>query len=328
MVRTAGDSVTLAEIGRRTVRLERNAMAQLEKRIGADFERACELMLRCTGRIIVTGMGKSGHVARKIASTLASTGTPATFLHPAEACHGDLGMVMSEDLVVALSQSGRTAELLTVAPRLKHRQIPLICLSGDGSSPLAQAAELWLDTSVEAEACPLDLAPTSSSTVMLGLGDALAIALLEARGFTHQDFALAHPGGALGRKLLLKVDQLMQGGEKMPRVDSDASLADAIVEMSGKGLGMTTIVDDDGMLLGVFTDGDLRRAFDAKSVPQQALIRELMTPGGHTIALGTLAVTAMAEMERHRMTSLVCVDESGRPVGVVHLHELLDAGVE
>ncbi len=328
MVHTTSDPATLVEIGRRTLRLERNAMAQLEQRIGADFAQACELILHCTGRVIVAGMGKSGHVARKIASTLASTGTPAAFLHPAEACHGDLGMVMSTDLVIALSQSGRAAELLTVAPLLKRQQIPLICMSGDGSSPLAQAATLWLDTSVEAEACPLDLAPTASSTVMLALGDALAIALLEARGFTRQDFALAHPGGALGRRLLLQVDQLMQSAEKMPRVSRNASLADAIVEMSAKGLGMTTIVDDDGMLLGVFTDGDLRRAFDTNLAPQQVPIRELMTPGGRTIALDTLAATAMAEMERHRTTSLVCVDGSGRPVGVVHLHALLNAGVE
>ena len=321
-------TTALAEIGRRTVRLERDAMAQLERRIGADFERACELILRCAGRVIVTGMGKSGHVARKIAATFASTGTPAAFLHPAEACHGDLGMVMADDLVIALSQSGTATELLTIAPLLQSQQIPMICLSGDGASPLAQAAGLWLDTSVEAEACPLDLAPTTSTAVMLALGDALAIALLEARGFTRQDFALAHPGGALGRRLLLTVDQLMKRDEQMPRVSSDATLADAIVEMSRQGLGMTTILGDDGTLLGVFTDGDLRRAFAANLNPQQALIHELMTPGGRTTTPDTLAATALAEMELHRTTSLVCVDAAGRSIGVIHLHELLAANVE
>ncbi len=328
MTDTTPPATALAEIGRRTVRLECEAMAQLEQRIGADFERACELMLDCAGRVIVTGIGKSGHVARKIAATFSSTGTPAAFLHPAEACHGDLGMVVTGDLVIALSQSGAATELLTVAPLLQRQRIPLICLSGDGASPLAQTADLWLDTSVKNEACPLDLAPTASTTVMLALGDALAIALLEARGFTHQDFALAHPGGALGRRLLLTVDQLMRSGDKIPSVSRNTTLADAIVEMNSKRLGMTTILSEDGLLLGVFTDGDLRRAFAANLDPLGAVIHDLMTPGGHTTTPDSLAATAMTAMEHHRTTSLVCVDANRRALGVIHLHDLLDAGVE
>ena len=246
----------------RTITMERDAVSSLLERIGDDFDKACELLLRCQGRVVVTGMGKSGHIGTKIAATLASTGTPAMFVHPAEASHGDLGMITSQDMVIALSNSGNTAEVVMLLPLFKRMNAPLITLTGNADSTMAKAADINLDISVNEEACPLDLAPTSSTTAALVMGDALAIALLEARGFSHEDFAFSHPGGALGRRLLLKVEDVMHTGKLIPIVNTDTRLSDALLEMTSKGLGMTTIVDAQGTLLGIFTDGDLRRALD------------------------------------------------------------------
>ncbi|MDH5173148.1 MAG: KpsF/GutQ family sugar-phosphate isomerase, partial [Gammaproteobacteria bacterium] len=249
---------------RRTIRMESEAVAALEGRIGADFERACELLLQTRGRVIVTGMGKSGHIARKIAATLASTGTPAFFVHPGEASHGDMGMITAEDAVIALSNSGAVAEIVTLLPLLKRMGTTLVSMTGNDQSVLAMASDVHLDTGVETEACPLDLAPTSSTTTALVMGDALAIALLEARGFTADDFAFSHPGGTLGKKLLLKVADVMRSGAAVPRVEPTTTLSEALLEISNKGLGMTTIVDAGGHLAGIFTDGDLRRTLKAR----------------------------------------------------------------
>jgi arabinose-5-phosphate isomerase len=314
------------ESARRTVRMEAAAVADLEARIGAAFERACELLLATRGRVIVTGMGKSGHVGTKIAATLASTGTPSFFVHPGEASHGDMGMVTAEDSVLALSNSGSTAEVVMLLPLLKRLGTPLVSMTGNASSTLAQAADAHLDTGVAIEACPLDLAPTSSTTTALVMGDALAIALLEARGFTAEDFAFSHPGGALGRKLLLKVEDVMRSGADIPRVTEDTPLAEALLEISAKGLGMTTVVDGNG-LAGVFTDGDLRRALDARMDINETAISELMSRHARTATEGMLAAEALRIMEENRISALVVVGAGGEPVGVVHLLGLLQAGI-
>jgi arabinose-5-phosphate isomerase len=314
------------ESARRTVRMEAAAVADLEARIGAAFERACELLLATRGRVIVTGMGKSGHIGTKIAATLASTGTPSFFVHPGEASHGDMGMVTAEDSVLALSNSGSTAEVVMLLPLLKRLGTPLVSMTGNASSTLAQAADAHLDTGVAIEACPLDLAPTSSTTTALVMGDALAIALLEARGFTAEDFAFSHPGGALGRKLLLKVEDVMRSGADIPRVTEDTPLAEALLEISAKGLGMTTVVDGNG-LAGVFTDGDLRRALDARMDINETAISELMSRHARTATEGMLAAEALRIMEENRISALVVVGAGGEPVGVVHLLGLLQAGI-
>src|SRR5690625_1358730 len=262
---------------RRVIRTEAGAVAALEQRIDAAFAAAAELIMACDGRVVVTGMGKSGHIGSKIAATLASTGTPAFFVHPGEASHGDLGMITAQDVVIALSYSGETAEVLTILPLIKRLAIPLIAISGHAHSTLAERADVHIDGSVETEACPLHLAPTSSTTAALVLGDALAIALLEAREFTVEDFARSHPGGALGRRLLLTVADIMHSGDQMPLVPVDASLRVALLEMTSKGLGLTGISDRDGRLVGVFTDGDLRRALDADISISRARIDEHMT---------------------------------------------------
>ena len=319
------DSGALIASGRRTVRLEAAAVAQLE--IGGEFARACGLLLQCGGRVAVMGMGKSGHIARKVAATLASTGTPAFFVHPAEASHGDIGMVVREDLAICISHSGRSRELLDILPVLARIGCPLVAMTGHADSPLARAASVHLHVNVRDEACPLNLAPTSSTTAALVLGDALALALLEARGFSADDFAKSHPKGALGRRLLLRVCDLMQGGDGLPRVARDASLAAALIEMTGKGLGMTTVVDERGRLCGVFTDGDLRRLVDGGGDLGGAVLADAMTAEPRTVAADALAAEALRQMEEHRITALVVCGEGGAPLGVVHLHRLLQEGV-
>ncbi|WP_308366529.1 MULTISPECIES: KpsF/GutQ family sugar-phosphate isomerase [unclassified Microbulbifer] len=322
---TQQDPILIA--GRRTVLMETEAVAELEKRINDDFRRACELILQCRGRAIVTGMGKSGHIGRKIAATLASTGTPSFFVHPGEASHGDLGMITRDDLVIAISNSGSSAEVLTLLPLLKRLGIPMISMSGKADSPLAQAADANLDISVETEACPLGLAPTSSTTVTLVMGDALAVALLEARGFTAEDFAFSHPGGALGRRLLLKVEDVMHAGDELPRVTPETLLSKALLEMTSKGFGMTTVVDSEGALLGVFTDGDLRRVIDHKVELDSATMDEVMSRRPKTVSANILAAEALRIMEDNKITALVVEDEAHRPTGLLHMHDILRAGV-
>ncbi|MEE2651880.1 MAG: KpsF/GutQ family sugar-phosphate isomerase, partial [Pseudomonadota bacterium] len=265
------------DTAKRVIRMEGDAVDALGERIDDSFNRACELLLNCKGRVVVTGMGKSGHIGNKLAATLASTGTPAFFVHPVEASHGDMGMITAGDVVIALSNSGSTAELVTLIPLLKLLAVPVIAMTGKPNSELASSADVHLDVGVEQEACPLNLAPTSSTTVTLVMGDALAIALLEARGFTADDFAFSHPGGALGRRLLLKVDNIMHTGEAIPHINTGAKLSDALLEMSSKALGMTTVLNEDGSLAGIFTDGDLRRAIDRGIDIHQAKIDDVMT---------------------------------------------------
>ncbi|MCK9538375.1 MAG: KpsF/GutQ family sugar-phosphate isomerase [Dokdonella sp.] len=307
---------------------ETRAIAALGERIDASFLRACQLMFECPGRVIVSGMGKSGHIARKIAATLASTGTPAFFVHPAEASHGDLGMITRKDVVLALSHSGETDELLMIVPAIKRQGIPLIAMSGKAASSLARLADVHIDTSVPAEACPLGLAPTSSTTAALVMGDALAVALLEARGFTNEDFARSHPAGMLGRRLLLKIGDVMHTGEQIPAVGPEVSLSETLVEMTRKGLGMTAIIDPDGHLLGVFTDGDLRRAIDDDDIDLRATpVTQLMTPRPKTITPDKLAVEAAQLMEAHKIHALLVVDAEQHVVGALNIHDLLRARV-
>jgi arabinose-5-phosphate isomerase len=322
---TADD--TLINAGKRTVTMELAAIEKLTHRIDQHFIQACQLMLKCKGRVIVTGMGKSGHIANKIAATLASTGTPAFFVHPAEASHGDLGMITREDVVIAISSSGSSTEIVTLLPLLKRMAIPLISMTGQENSPLAQQSEVNLDISVESEACPLDLAPTSSTTVTLVMGDALAVALLEARGFTAEDFAFSHPGGALGRRLLLKVSDIMHADQTLPMVKDNASLKDALMEMSEKGLGMTTVVNAAGKLRGVFTDGDLRRTLDRQIDINKALIKDVMSANPACINPDMLAAEALNIMEKKSITALIVADKESSPLGVLHMHDLLKAGI-
>ena len=311
----------------RTIRMESEAVAALEPRIDEAFTQACKILLNIPGRVIVTGMGKSGHIASKIAATLASTGTPAFFVHPGEASHGDMGMITEQDAVIALSNSGAVPEVVSLLPLLKRLGTPLVSMTGNPQSELAQASDAHLNTGVETEACPLDLAPTSSTTTALVMGDALAIALLEARGFTAEDFAFSHPGGTLGKKLLLKVEDVQHSGDAVPRVSVDTPLAEALLEISNKGLGMTTVLDGDGRLAGIFTDGDLRRALDARIDLNNTPISDLMTLGGKTTTGGTLAAEALKIMEENQITSLVVLDDGGELSGVLHVMSLLHAGL-
>ena len=317
----------LIQSAQRTIGLEIKAVEGLLEHINADFVRACEMILGSSGRVVVMGMGKSGHIARKIAATLASTGTPAFFVHPAEASHGDMGMITPDDIVLALSNSGTTAEILTLLPLIKRLGIRLISLTGNPESTLAQAAEANLDARVEHEACPLNLAPTSSTTAALVLGDALAVALLEARGFTAEDFTFSHPGGALGRRLLLKVEQLMHTGAALPTVTRGTALREALMEMTRKGLGMTVVLEEDGRLAGVFTDGDLRRTLDRNLDVHATPIEQIMTAHGKTVTADMLAAQALKIMEDHKIGALVVVDHTDRPVGAVNMHDFLRAGV-
>jgi len=320
-------STDLIQSAQRTIRLEIEAVEGLLAHIDADFVKACELILASKGRVVVVGMGKSGHIGNKIAATLASTGTTSFFVHPAEASHGDMGMITRDDIILALSNSGTTNEIVTLLPLIKRLGIKLISLTGNPDSPLAKAAEVNLDARVGQEACPLNLAPTSSTTAALVLGDALAIALLEARGFTAEDFAFSHPGGALGRRLLLKVENVMHGGDELPQVQRGTLLKDALLEMSRKGLGMTVVRESDGRLAGVFTDGDLRRSLDRNIDVHTTLIDEVMTVHGKTARAEMLAAEALKIMEDHKISALVVVDTLDQPVGALNMHDLLRAGV-
>jgi arabinose-5-phosphate isomerase len=320
------DPAALIAAGRRALEIEGRAIAALIPRLDASFARACTICLECHGRVIVCGMGKSGHIAGKIASTLASTGTPSFFMHAAEASHGDIGMITRDDVLLAISNSGETAEVLLLIPHLSRLGVPIIAVTGNAKSNLARAASVHLDVSVAEEACPLNLAPTASTTATLAIGDALSVALLEARGFTSQDFARSHPGGALGRKLLLHVADVMRTGDDLPVVGPDKSLADGLVVMSKKGLGMCTVVDG-GRMLGVFTDGDLRRVLDRDMNVHKTSMREVMTSPGKSVKATELAAEAAHLMEKHRITALPVIDEQGALVGALNVHDLLRAGV-
>lgn len=317
----------LCRLARDVIALEAEAVAALAARIDARFDAACQLVLACRGRVVVTGMGKSGIIAKKIAATLASTGSPALFLHPAEGSHGDLGMLTAHDVLIALSNSGETAELLAILPVVKRLGIPMLAMTGKPKSTLARVADVHLDVGVSREACPFNLAPTASTTATLAMGDALAMALLQARGFTPDDFALSHPGGALGRRLLLRVRDVMHSGERLPRVAPDTPLRQAIYEISSKGLGMTAVVDAHERVLGVFTDGDLRRVLDRGPGLLERPIGAVMHVNPCTIGPEALAAEALAVMEQRRINGLLVVDTDARLTGALNMHDLLRAGV-
>ena len=317
----------LMNAGQRALAIETQALQSLLARVDARFAAACRLCLRCTGRVVVTGMGKSGHIAGKIAATLASTGTPSFFLHPAEASHGDIGMITRGDVLLALSNSGETPEVLMLLPHLSRLGVPVIAMTGHPHSSLARAAQVELDVSVPAEACPLNLAPTASTTATLAMGDALAVALLEARGFTAEDFARSHPGGSLGRRLLLHVADVMRTGANIPRVQPNTSLSQGLIEMTRKGLGMAVVADDSGKIIGVFTDGDLRRTLDQQLDIHKANMAQVMTSPCKMIGPNELAAEAVHIMELHRITALPVADGQGQLIGALNVHDLLRAGV-
>lgn len=317
----------LQALGLAVLQEEATAITNLIPRVNHDFVAACDLMLACEGRIVVIGIGKSGHIGNKIAATLASTGAPAFFVHPAEASHGDLGMITPKDVVLALSNSGETSEILTILPLIKRAAIPLITLTGNPSSSLADAATVNIDVSVSKEACPLGLAPTSSTTAALAMGDALAVALLETRGFSADDFALSHPGGRLGRRLLLRVSDIMHTGDAIPQVLETVNLADALVEMSHKNLGMTAIVDNNKKVIGMFTDGDLRRSLSTAHDVHQTPIKTVMTNNPKTLPADKLAVDALSMMQSYKITALLIMDDDKHLIGVLTMHDLLRAGV-
>jgi len=323
----AAPMTSFAASGRRTFETEIQGLQATAARIDGAFTRACEVMLACRGRVVCMGMGKSGHVARKIAATLASTGTPAFYVHPSEAGHGDLGMITDADVVLALSYSGESDEILALMPVFRRQGNPVMTMTGRPNSTLAREADVHLDVAVPAEACPLQLAPTASTTATLAMGDALAVALLEARGFTAHDFARSHPAGALGRRLLLHIADLMHAGDDVPKVGADASLGDALLEMSGKRLGMTAITAQDGTLLGLFTDGDLRRTLNSGVDVHTTRIAEVMTRDPITITSTALAAEAMRLMEIHKINALLVVDGEHRVVGALNVHDLLRARV-
>lgn len=322
------DKDKVTSLASAVIETEAEAVRHLKTRIDDSFYQACEYMLNCKGRIVVTGMGKSGHIGGKIAATLASTGTPAFFVHPGEASHGDLGMITEQDVVLALSNSGETDEILTILPLIKRLGVPLIALTGNPASRLAEEANVHLDISVDKEACPLGLAPTSSTTATLVMGDALAVSLLESRGFTANDFALSHPGGRLGKRLLLHVQDIMHTGDEIPRVNETASLSEALVEMTQKGLGMTVIINPDDQVIGVFTDGDLRRVLDHGEVNVRELsIAECMTRSPKSIHPEQLAAEALQLMDSKRINALPVVDKQQCLLGAINMHDLLRAGV-
>lgn len=323
----AFDADKLIALGRAVIETETAAVAALNSRIDADFARACRHLLDCHGRAVVIGMGKSGHIGGKIAATLASTGTPAFFVHPGEASHGDLGMITPDDVVIALSNSGETDEIIALLPVIKRLGVPLLAMTGNPNSTLGQTADVCLDVSVDKEACPLGLAPTSSTTATLAMGDAIAIALLEAREFSAEDFALSHPGGTLGRRLLLHVSNIMHTGEEMPVVTESTPLSEALLEMTRKGLGTTAVVDADNRVSGVFTDGDLRRTLDTGIDVRHVIIRDVMTRHCKTMRGDALAVEALSLMEDHKINALLVVDDDQRLTGVLNMHDLLRAGV-
>ena len=309
------------------IKIEQQAIEDLQQYIDHNFEQACQLMFACKGRVIVIGMGKSGHIGGKIAATLASTGTPAFFVHPGEASHGDLGMITSDDVVLTISNSGETAEVLAIVPVIRRIGAKLIGMSGNTHSTLAQLSDVHICIQVSQEACPLGLAPTSSTTATLVMGDALAVALLSAKGFTADDFALSHPGGSLGKRLLLRLSDIMHGGENLPQISNTSLIKDALVEMSAKGLGMTTIVDEQGILVGLFTDGDLRRVLANKADIHQDIITSVMTVNPSVATADMLAAEALKIMEDKHINGLIIVDENKRPVGAMNMQDLLRSGV-
>jgi len=317
----------LRELALAVIQVETQAVAALAARIDDSFVAACKLMYGCVGRVVVTGMGKSGHIAGKIAATLASTGTPAFFVHPGEASHGDLGMITRQDVVLALSNSGETEEVLTILPIIKRIGVPLIALTGNSQSTMAKFATVHIDVSVEQEACPLGLAPTSSTTAALVMGDALAVSLLEARGFTRDDFALSHPGGSLGKRLLLMVEDIMHVGNEVPVVTDTALISDALLEMTEKKLGMTAIVDAEQRMMGIFTDGDLRRMLGRNLDIHNTSITEVMTSSCTVIQADILAAEAMQIMEQKKINALMVVDQDQRPIGALNMHDLIRAGI-
>ncbi len=321
------DKDKVQSLARKVLTTEAQAVSALADRIDDQFSTACQLCIDCRGRIVVTGMGKSGHIGNKIASTLASTGSPAFFVHSGEASHGDLGMITGEDLVLAVSNSGETKEIITILPLIKRLAVPLITLTGNPDSTLARTADINLDVSVDEEACPMNLAPTASTTATLAMGDALAVALLESRGFTEEDFARSHPGGTLGRRLLLHVEELMHTGDSIPTVAIGTPLSEGLLEMSRKGLGMTAIVDKDGKLAGVFTDGDLRRSLDNAVDIHATRIEQVMTENGKTVRADMLAAEAVHLLDTHKITALIVVDENDKVIGALNIHDLLRAGI-
>ena len=323
----APSSEDLLAQARRVLDIEADALRTVSSRLDHGFADAVRLILACTGRVVVSGMGKSGHVGSKIAATLASTGTPAFFMHPGEASHGDLGMIAHDDVVLALSNSGESSELVSIVPLIKRRGAKLVALTGNPASTLARQADAHIHAGVEKEACPLNLAPTASTTAALALGDALAVALLDARGFSADDFARTHPGGSLGRRLLIHVRDVMHSGDALPRVGLDATLKAALFEMTQKGLGMTAVVDAGGHVAGLFTDGDLRRALEQPLDLQQAKIADLMTKNPKTIRADELAVAAVEKMDTLKINGLLVVDPDNRLVGALNMHDLLKAGV-
>lgn len=317
----------LLALARQVLDIEADALRALSTRLDAGFADAVNLILACSGRVVVSGMGKSGHIGGKIAATLASTGTPAFFMHPGEASHGDLGMITPNDVVLALSNSGESNEIVSIVPLIKRRGAKLIAITGNPASTMAREADAHLNAAVDKEACPLNLAPTASTTAALALGDALAVALLDARGFSADDFARTHPGGTLGRRLLIHVRDVMHTGAALPKIDQDASLKTALLEMTKKGLGMTAVVDSAGKVMGVFTDGDLRRALEHALDLQQARVTDLMTRNPKTIHADELAVAAVEKMDSLKINGLLVVDDDNTLVGALNMHDLLKAGV-
>ncbi len=314
-------------LGKAVIETEQTALTELIDRVDDKFVSACNILLQCEGRVVVIGMGKSGHIGNKIAATLASTGTPAFFVHPGEASHGDLGMITNKDVVMVLSNSGETDEVVALLPVIKRLNTPMIALTGRPDSTLANTATVNIDVSVSKEACPLGLAPTSSTTATLAMGDAISIALLEARGFNENDFALSHPGGTLGRRLLLHVGDIMHTDNEIPKVPASALLSEALIEMTQKGLGVTTIVDANETILGIFTDGDLRRTLDSNIDINTCLVKDVMTKNGKNIKANSLAASALALMEKHSINALVVVDEQEKLIGILNMHDLLRARV-
>lgn len=321
------DDQLIRQLGREVLDVEAEAVLGLRERLDEDFVRACRFCLECSGRVVVTGMGKSGHVGGKIAATLASTGTPAFFVHPGEASHGDLGMITASDVVLAISNSGESPEILTILPLIKRLGVPLVAMTGKPESTLAETADAHLDVGVAKEACPLNLAPTASTTATLAMGDALAVALLKSRGFTREDFAFSHPGGQLGRRLLLHVRDIMRTGDRVPRVAPGLPVTEGLFEISRKGLGMTAVVDADDRVLGIYTDGDLRRTLDSRRDLTATPIESVMTRSVKTVRGDMLAAEAVRLMETYAITALLVVDDDGRLQGAFNVHDLLQAGV-
>jgi len=320
-------SAELLSLASEVLDIESRAVDALKSRLGDDFVTACNLCAATSGRVVVTGMGKSGHVSNKIAATLASTGTPSFFMHPAEASHGDLGMITAQDLVLAISYSGETAEVVTILPVIKRLGAKLVSMTGNARSTLAKAADAHLDVSVSEEACPLNLAPTASTTATLAMGDALAVALLKNRGFTAEDFARSHPSGSLGKRLLMRVSDVMRVAEQIPAVGPDVSLRDGLMEITEKGLGMTAVVDDDNRILGIYTDGDLRRSLDAAVDIHKTPMRNVMHAGCKTISADVLAAAAVHVLEENKITSLLVADDDNRLIGALNVHDLFRAGI-